>query len=521
MDAPTVRLGHIKLALVTAVMYNHEIHQLDVCTAFLEVDLEEMIYMNLLQRYFHFLQNGNRYNYHRLKALQKMVLCLGKPPYGLKQSSLMWCGTFKDFVTSIGFVALLIDSGLFILRDQDRVIVDATVDLYDHDFVIIFNCGLIGHSKDQMRNRFWMRDLGSVCFHFDMSIEPIWAHQTIDIHQHSYPRTMMAMFTLDQSRSVAIQISIILHKRMPNEEACVQCTYQSVMGSLLYVMITTQPDITNAIGVLSRKNCDWSNEHVVALNCVLLYLDWMKKFPLRFGRAVGGPLGCYVNSDYAGCLGENASTTGLVITCRGAVNCSSRKQMSTTHSTTDAQYSAFGVGCMRVTEISHLLNELCIPTIPQEFFDSQSLIVSIKNLIYQDTAVAHLATKYYLSADMARDGEIDLSYIPTAEMRADCFTMPLPKPAILKQRAAVGMIRIGLRNGLGIGIGNGFGNGIRKWIDWACIIQGDRWCLIGFSFPFSTVLVWNGCNSRPGGVFCWLGVWISLCLGLWCNFPHL
>ena len=117
---------------------------------------------------------------------------------------------------------------------------------------------------------------------------------------------------------------------------------------------------------------------------------------------------------------------------------------------------------MRLTQILHLLRELGIPTIPQVFSDSQSLIASIKNRIYRGTAVAHIATKYYLAADMARDREIDLGYIPTAEMLADCFKKPLPKHAFLKHCAAMGMIRIGignvfgmLRNGLGIGIGNG------------------------------------------------------------------
>jgi len=137
--------------------------------------------------------------------------------------------------------------------------------------------------------------------------------------------------------------------------------------------------------------------------------------------------------------------------------------MSTAQSTTDAEYYAFGVGCMRLTQISHLLNELGIPTIPHMFSDSQSLNGSIKNRIYRGTAVAHIVTKYYLAAEMATDGEIDLSYVPTAVMLADCFTKPLPKPAFLNQCAAMGMIRIGLRNGTGNGrgtLGNGRGKGI-------------------------------------------------------------
>jgi len=117
---------------------------------------------------------------------------------------------------------------------------------------------------------------------------------------------------------------------------------------------------------------------------------------------------------------------------------------------------------MRLTQISHLLNELGIPPIPHMFSHSQSPIMSIKNRISCRTAVAHIATKYYLAADMARDREIDLSYVPTAEMLADCFTKPLPKSAFLKQCAAMGMIRIGLGNGLGIGIRNGLGHGLGR-----------------------------------------------------------
>jgi len=114
---------------------------------------------------------------------------------------------------------------------------------------------------------------------------------------------------------------------------------------------------------------------------------------------------------------------------------------------------------MRLTQISDFLNELGIPAIPHVFSDSQSLIASIKNRIYRGTAVAHIATKYYLAADKARDGEIDLSYVPTTEMLADCFTKPLAKPALLKQCAAMGMIGNGLGNGLGT-LGNGRWNGI-------------------------------------------------------------
>jgi hypothetical protein len=150
---------------------------------------------------------------------------------------------------------------------------------------------------------------------------------------------------------------------------------------------------------------------------------------------------------------------------------------------------------------------------------------------------------YDLAADRARDGEIDLSYIPTAEMLADCFTKQLPKPAVLMQLAAMGLIGIGLGNGLGnslgigigndiwnglgtlrighgnaikIGIGNGISNSIGTQIDWLGTFVARRctlfdWLLFCFVFCF----VWNWRDSRPGEVLSWLEVRISLCQGLW------
>jgi hypothetical protein len=108
--APTACLGHVRLALVIAAKYDVEINHIDVCTAFLGVDLEEEINMHPPQGYFRLLQIGSRYNDLRLTETScKMVLCLSKSLYGLKQSSHVWYGTFKDFVFSIRFLASRLD----------------------------------------------------------------------------------------------------------------------------------------------------------------------------------------------------------------------------------------------------------------------------------------------------------------------------------------------------------------------------------------------------------------------------
>ena len=81
---------------------------------------------------------------------------------------------------------------------------------------------------------------------------------------------------MDESRPVATPMAMKLHKRKPDEEACDPTIYQSMIGSLIYAMTATRPDIAYAIGVLSWYNHDPGNEHIVALNRVFWYLNGMK-----------------------------------------------------------------------------------------------------------------------------------------------------------------------------------------------------------------------------------------------------
>jgi hypothetical protein len=333
--APTARLGHVRLALATAAKSDLEIHQMDVSTAFLRVDLEEDIYMHPSQGYFRLLQTGSRYYDPRSKSSPKMVLRLRKSLYGLKQSWHVWYGTFKDLVISIGFAASRVDGGLFVLHNKDQDIVVAAVVLYVDDLLIIANEATIGQIKDRMKKRFRMHDLGSVSFYLGMNIERNREHHTINIHQHSYIRTILAKFRMDESRPVATPMAMKLHKRKPDEDACDPTINQSMIGSLMYAMTATRPDIAYAIGVLSRYNHDPSNEHMIALKRLFRYLNGTKYWRLRFRGEVA--LGCYVDSDYAGCPDDYKSTSGLVVTFGGAVDWRSRKQKSTPQSTTDAE----------------------------------------------------------------------------------------------------------------------------------------------------------------------------------------
>jgi len=325
--APTAHLCHVMLALAIPTMYDLKIHQMDVWKAFFGVDLAEEISMHPPQGYFCFLQNGSWYNDPRLnESSQKMVFRFRKTLYGLKQSSHVWYGTFKGLVILIRFVASCVDGGMFVLHDNvNHSIVIATVVLYVDDLLIITNEGLIGQIKDQMRKRFRMHHLGSVPFYLTMNIERNREYHKIDIHRHCYIKTILVKFRIDESWPVATPMGLKLPRSKPNKEACNPTIYQSMIGSVMYTMTASRPDIAYAIGVFSWYNQDLSNEHMVAPKHVFWYLNGTKGWWLHFRGVAEDTLGCYVDSDYAGCLDNYISTMGLVFTFGEAVDWRSRK----------------------------------------------------------------------------------------------------------------------------------------------------------------------------------------------------
>jgi len=319
------------LALAIAIKYDLEIHQMYICTAFLGVDLEDEIYIHLPQGCWWLVHIESRYDDPTSMTSRKIVLRLRKPLYGWKQSSRVWFGPFKDFRITIGFVASSVDRELFVLDDTEQGIVVAAVILnFDH-LLIIGNEGLIGQINDQMKMSLQMHDLGSVSIYVGMNIECSQKLHTINIHQHNYILMILAKFQMDESTPVAVPMAMKLHKRKPDVKACNTTIYQSMIGSHMYTMTATWPDITDAIRVLSQNNHDPKNKYMVALKRRFWYLNGTKTWQIDFRGALGGEaegaLWCNVHSDYAEYPDDFKSTSGQVITIGGAVNCWSRKQI--------------------------------------------------------------------------------------------------------------------------------------------------------------------------------------------------
>ena len=116
--------------------------------------------------------------------------------------------------------------------------------------------------------------------------------------------------------------------------------YASAIGSLMYAMVCTRPDIAHVVGVVNRFMSKAGKQHQEAVKWILRYLKSSLDTCLCFTGA-SLKLQGYVDVDFAGNIDSRKSTTGFVFTLGGtAISWASNLQKIVTFSTTKTEYVA-------------------------------------------------------------------------------------------------------------------------------------------------------------------------------------
>ncbi|CAA0813321.1 Uncharacterized mitochondrial protein AtMg00810 [Striga hermonthica] len=89
--------------------------------------------------------------------------------------------------------------------------------------------------------------------------------------------------------------------------------YASAIGSLMYAMVCTRPDIGHAVGVVSRFMSKPGEAHWEAVKWILRYLRGTTEKCLYFKKG-DLKLQGYVDADFGGEVDHRRSTTGYVFT---------------------------------------------------------------------------------------------------------------------------------------------------------------------------------------------------------------
>ena len=128
--------------------------------------------------------------------------------------------------------------------------------------------------------------------------------------------------------------------------------YQTVIGSLLYIMLGTRPDISFAVTKLAQFASNPSVEHLNKALYVVRYLIGTRNYSLVYDGAKGMGLIACTDSDWASDPHTRRSQTGFYLKLAGGIfSWTSRAQRTIAHSSTEAEYMAI---CDAVKEAVYL-----------------------------------------------------------------------------------------------------------------------------------------------------------------------
>ena len=117
--------------------------------------------------------------------------------------------------------------------------------------------------------------------------------------------------------------------------------YASTIGSIMYAMVATRPDLAYVVGVVSRYMSNPRRKHWEAVTHILRCLRGTKDAWLPFGSNNLTEVKGYTDSDYAENVDNQKSTSGYVFTYGGgALSWRSKLQECTSLNTTKAEYIA-------------------------------------------------------------------------------------------------------------------------------------------------------------------------------------
>jgi hypothetical protein len=137
-----------------------------------------------------------------------------------------------------------------------------------------------------------------------------------------------------------------LHQVAPSSLSTSYCAalakfpYRSLVGSLLYVAISTHPDISYAVQQLSQFLDCFSFEHWNAAVHMVCYLKGTQDLQLHLGGKTLGLVG-YSDSDYGNCLDMRRSVGGYAFSLGSSiVSWNAKKQKTVAAFTCEAEYIA-------------------------------------------------------------------------------------------------------------------------------------------------------------------------------------
>eukprot|EP00253_Pinus_taeda_P018130 PITA_18130 len=258
-----------------------------------------------------------------VKGHEHKVCKLVKYLYGLKQAPQAWYEKLTEHILKLNFNHLDLDDATLFVKKVGKTVVYLVV--YVDDLLMTGNNeSYIASIKKELETSFEMIDLGYV--HYYLGIKVTQHPMSIFLSQKKYIGDLLTRFGMTECNSLTTPMEKNLKLTSIEGKEFEDATkYRQLVGNLNY-LTTTRPEISFAVGILSRfmkKPCEG---HWFAAKRVLKYLKGTQDYGIKYTQVDDFSLIGYSDLDFDGDKETGVSTSGYAMSLgSGVVSWRSRK----------------------------------------------------------------------------------------------------------------------------------------------------------------------------------------------------
>ena len=440
--APVVNYATLRTVLAFAVSRGLHIHHIDATTAFLNAEVEGVIYASQPKG---FARPGEE---HLVWRIEKSV-------YGLRQSARRWYLHLKRVLISMKFRQLLSDGCVFVKHVGDELL---TVVAWVDDLLVI--CGdetALVEFKKSFNEQVKVKDHGQITNFLGIRCNYDRQSRVLELDQQTYLEQALESVGFDSCSRSASPFKVADAKKLetsdqsPDDPDFISCTlsdrdwFQSGVGKLMYVNTTYRFDLSYPVSLLAAAMHDPKAIHLRMLKQLLRYVQCTKQHRLVYRNGndqLHSPSGLVVYADSS--FGEKASRVGLLVFVSGnLVSWQSHKQDRVATSTSESEILAVHDSLNEIEFVTNLAGELgCDHLVPRPatvYNDNLSAKSSIETGGKFDKNKAY-RNRLNRIIQAVEDLQVEAVYVRTAEMLADGLTKSIPGDVFRRHSQAVGLL---------------------------------------------------------------------------------
>jgi len=214
--------------------------------------------------------------------------------------------------------------------------------------------------RNKLHDEFDMTDLGPVQTFLGLEIQRNRSERTLHVWQSKYIQRILHIHKMDLCNPAVTPADP--HVRLEKCGTGFEATpyerrrYQSAVGSLMYAMLGSRPDIAYAVSKVSQYNINPDSTHWTAVKRIFQYLAGMPNRGLCYG--IQGQGSGYTDADW-GSGDDRKSIGGHAFVLNGpAIGWNSKKQSTVALSSTEAEYMALTLAVKESIWLQGILGDL-------------------------------------------------------------------------------------------------------------------------------------------------------------------